>query len=85
LLLALAIVIAVTLTVALTVRAIQPKGRLWNSRLDQITQLSLPDPLLVEAYKAGFVATEIDRSGFQLDTGTNNYHAEFEHDVIGIP
>ena len=56
----------------------------WNAQLAQITQLSLPDPQLVDAYKAGFIYTQIDRSGNQLDTGTNGYHAEYEHDVIGI-
>ena len=29
-------------------------------------------------------AVQIDRSGNALDTGTNGYHAEYEHDVIGI-
>ena len=38
----------------------------WNSQLDQLTQLSLPDPQLVDAYKAGFIYTEIDRSGVRL-------------------
>jgi hypothetical protein len=56
----------------------------WNAQLSGITQLSLPDPQLVDAYKAGFIYTQIDRSGVQLDTGTNGYHAEYEHDVIGI-
>src|SRR6516225_5104569 len=49
-----------------------------------ITQLALPDQQLVDAYKAGFAYTQIDRSGNALDTGTNGYHAEYEHDVIGI-
>jgi hypothetical protein len=56
----------------------------WNARLSGITQLSLPDPQLADAYRAGFIYTQIDRSGNQLDTGTNGYHAEYEHDVIGI-
>jgi hypothetical protein len=56
----------------------------WNAQLAHITQLSLPDPQLVDAYKAGFIYTQIDRSGDKLDTGTNGYHAEYEHDVIGI-
>jgi NPCBM-associated, NEW3 domain of alpha-galactosidase len=56
----------------------------WDAQLNQLTQLSLPDPQLVDAYKAGFIYTQIDRSGVQLDTGTNGYHAEYEHDVIGI-
>jgi hypothetical protein len=56
----------------------------WNRQLSQITQLNLPDQQLVDAYKAGFAYTQIDRSGDALDTGTNGYHAEYEHDVIGI-
>lgn len=56
----------------------------WNRQLAAITQLSLPDQQLVDAYKAGFAYTQIDRSGDALDTGTNGYHAEYEHDVIGI-
>ena len=59
-------------------------GAFWNSQLAGITQLRLPDSQLVDAYKAGFAYTQIDRSGNALDTGTNGYHAEFEHDVIGI-
>jgi hypothetical protein len=56
----------------------------WNGQLAGITQLTLPDPQLVDAYKAGFAYTQIDRSGNALDTGTNGYHAEYEHDVVGI-
>jgi NPCBM-associated, NEW3 domain of alpha-galactosidase len=56
----------------------------WTAQLATITQLNLPDPQLVDAYKAGFIYAQIDRSGNQLDTGTNGYHAEYEHDVIGI-
>jgi len=56
----------------------------WNRQLAGITQLSLPNQQLVDAYKAGFAYTQIDRSGDALDTGTNGYHAEYEHDVIGI-
>ena len=56
----------------------------WNSQLAGITQLTLPDQQLVDAYKAGFAYTQIDRSGNALDTGTNGYHAEYEHDVVGI-
>lgn len=56
----------------------------WDGQLAQLTRLSLPDPQVVHAYEAGFISTQIDRSGTQLDTGTNGYHAEYEHDVIGI-
>jgi hypothetical protein len=56
----------------------------WNQQLAGITQLALPDQQLVDAYKAGFAYSQIDRSGNALDTGTNGYHAEYEHDVVGI-
>jgi hypothetical protein len=56
----------------------------WNQQLAGITQLSLPDKQLADAYKAGFAYTQIDRSGNALDVGTNGYHAEYEHDTIGI-
>jgi len=56
----------------------------WDTQLAGITQLALPDQQLVDAYKAGFAYTQIDRSGNALDTGTNGYHAEYEHDVIGV-
>jgi hypothetical protein len=56
----------------------------WNQQLAGITQLALPDQQLVDAYKAGFAYSQIDRSGDALDTGTNGYHAEYEHDVVGI-
>ena len=56
----------------------------WNAQLAKITQLALPDQQLVDAYQAGFAYTQIDRSGNALDTGTNGYHAEYEHDVVGI-
>jgi hypothetical protein len=56
----------------------------WNRQLAGITQLTLPDQQLVDAYKAGFAYTQIDRSGNALNTGTNGYHAEYEHDVVGI-
>lgn len=56
----------------------------WDGQLAHLTRLSLPDPQVVHAYEAGFISTQIDRSGTKLDTGTNGYHAEYEHDVIGI-
>src|ERR1700722_3675190 len=56
----------------------------WDGQLAQIAQLTLPDKQLGDAWKAGFAYTQIDRSGNKLDTGTNGYHQEFEHDVIGI-
>jgi hypothetical protein len=56
----------------------------WNGQLAQIAQLTLPNAQLADAWKAGFIYTQIDRSGNALDTGTNGYHQEYEHDVVGI-
>jgi hypothetical protein len=56
----------------------------WNGQLSQIADPQLPDSQLADAYRAGFIYTQIDRSGVALDTGTNGYHQEYEHDVIGI-
>jgi hypothetical protein len=56
----------------------------WDGQLAQIAQLTLPDKQFADAWKAGFIYIQIDRSGNALDTGTNGYHQEYEHDVIGI-
>jgi hypothetical protein len=56
----------------------------WNGQLAQIAQFTVPDAQLADAWKAGFIYTQIDRSGDALDTGTNGYHQEYEHDVVGI-
>ena len=56
----------------------------WNRQLSRIASLSLPDPTLVDAYKAGFIETQIIRDGDHLNTGENGYDTEFSHDVIGI-
>jgi hypothetical protein len=56
----------------------------WNAQLKQIAQLRVPDAQLDDAYKSGFIYTQIARSGNDLDTGVNNYEMEFSHDVIGI-
>src|SRR5450631_841356 len=57
----------------------------WNSQLAGIAQIvSLPDQSLVNAYKTGFIYTQIIRSGDELKTGANGYDKEFSHDVIGI-
>jgi hypothetical protein len=57
----------------------------WNGQLAQLAQLvRLPDPRLADAYRAGFIDTQIIRSGDELRTGANGYDAEFSHDVIGI-
>jgi hypothetical protein len=56
----------------------------WESQLSTIATISVPDPRLVDAYRAGFIYTQIARSGNHLNTGVNNYESEFSHDVIGI-
>jgi hypothetical protein len=56
----------------------------WNAQLSLITQLRLPDAQLVDAYRSGFIYTQIARSGDNLNTGVNNYQSEFSHDVVGI-
>jgi hypothetical protein len=57
----------------------------WNGQLNAIAQITaLPDPSLIDAYKTGFIYTQIIRSGDELKTGANGYDKEFSHDVIGI-
>jgi hypothetical protein len=57
----------------------------WNGQLAQIAQVvTLPDPSLADAYRTGFIYTQIIRSGDELKTGANGYDTEFSHDVIGI-
>jgi hypothetical protein len=56
----------------------------WRSQVAGIAQVQTPDRALDDAYLAGYVATEIARSGDQLHTGVNGYQAEYSHDVIGI-
>jgi hypothetical protein len=56
----------------------------WDAQLAGIAHVQVPDPSLVDAYKAGFIYTQIIRDGNRLTTGENGYDAEFSHDVIGI-
>ncbi len=56
----------------------------WNDQLAAITGISVPDRSLVDAYRSGFIYTQIARSGNELPDGVNGYEAEFNHDVIGI-
>ena len=56
----------------------------WNAQLAGIAQIGVPDAALVDAYKSGFITTQITRSGDALDTGVNGYESEFSHDVVGI-
>ncbi len=57
----------------------------WKSQLAAIAQITaLPDSSLINAYKTGFIYTQIIRAGDELKTGANGYDKEFSHDVIGI-
>lgn len=57
----------------------------WNAALARIARVTaLPDQGLVDAYRTGFIYTQIIRSGNELNTGVNGYDKEFSHDVIGI-
>jgi hypothetical protein len=56
----------------------------WNTRLGSIAQITVPDHQLVDAYRSGFIYTQIARSGDHLYTGVNGYAGEYSHDVIGI-
>jgi len=56
----------------------------WNEQLERIANVDVPDRQLNDAYRSGFIYTQIARSGTHLDTGVNGYHSEFSHDVIGI-
>jgi hypothetical protein len=57
----------------------------WQGQLAQIaTLVHLPDASLVDAYQAGFIDSEIIRSGDMLFTGANGYTMEYSHDVIGL-
>ncbi len=57
----------------------------WNGQLAGVAQiLRLPDQGLVNAYRTGFIYTQIIRNGDELKTGANGYDKEFSHDVIGI-
>ena len=58
--------------------------KFWNRQLAKVARLSLPDRQLTDAYRAGFINTQIIRDGNRLTTGENGYDAEFSHDVIGI-
>ena len=56
----------------------------WNQQLAGIADISVPDFSLDDAYRSGFIYTQIARSGNDLNTGVNGYESEFSHDVIGI-
>jgi hypothetical protein len=56
----------------------------WNHELAGIAGVSVPDSSLDDAYRSGFIYTQITRSGNALNTGVNGYESEFDHDVVGI-
>ena len=57
----------------------------WDHQLAGIAQIvRLPDQRLADAYRTGFIYTQIIRAGNRLKTGANGYDTEFSHDVIGI-
>jgi hypothetical protein len=56
----------------------------WERQLAAIAGISVPDRSLDDAYRSGFIYTQIARSGNQLHTGVSGYESEFSHDVIGI-
>lgn len=57
----------------------------WNSRLSEIVNITqLPDPRLINAYKAGFIYTHIIRDGNDIHVGENGYDQVFDHDSLGI-
>ena len=56
----------------------------WNQQLAGIAQINVPDAGLVNAYRSGFIYTQIARSGDHLNTGVNGYETEFSHDTVGI-
>lgn len=61
----------------------------WNDRLSKVADITaLPDPSLINAYKAGYIYTLIIRDDVngqkQLHVGENGYDEMFDHDTIGI-
>ena len=57
----------------------------WQQQLAGIAQITgLPDPRLIDAYRTGYIYTQISRDGTHLNDGVNGYRGEFSHNVIGI-
>ncbi len=57
----------------------------WTSRLGEIVDITrLPDERLINAYKAGFIYTQIIRDGDDIHVGENGYDMVFDHDSLGI-
>lgn len=57
----------------------------WINRMLPLAKIDeLPDPRLINAYKAGYVYTMIVKDGYGLHVGENGYDRVFDHDVLGI-
>lgn len=57
----------------------------WTRRVEPLVEIrELPDMRLADAYKAGYVYTQIVKDGDELHVGENGYDRVFDHDVIGI-
>lgn len=57
----------------------------WNQQLSRLAQIrQLPDKQLINAYKTGFIYTQIVRGGTQLKSGVNGYDKEYSHNVVGV-
>jgi hypothetical protein len=57
----------------------------WSQKLAGIVNMShLPDMRLVNAYKAGYIYTNIVKDGNNLNVGENGYGQLYDHDLIAI-
>jgi len=57
----------------------------WDNKLSKIVNVvSLPDPALINAYKAGYIYTHIVKDMHDLHVGENGYDGVWDHDSIGI-
>jgi hypothetical protein len=56
----------------------------WDARLAEIAKLSTPREDVNNAYKAGFIYTQISRDGYKLKPGNNGYDTVYDHDAQGI-
>jgi hypothetical protein len=56
----------------------------WDAKLAGIASVSVPDPRLVNAFKAGYIYTGIVKDGTNLNVGENGYDQLFDHDLLGI-
>ncbi|GAG62281.1 unnamed protein product, partial [marine sediment metagenome] len=57
----------------------------WDNKLSKIVNIvSLPDPVLINAYKAGYIYTHIVKDIHDLHVGENGYDGVWDHDSIGI-